>query len=152
MAFFLFRLFDQVQHSFKPEFAAGANAEKVFEALCHQRNFICERIPQSRESYQQRYARQTGYGKRGDYLLCDLNVEIEVKCRKSYGRERYQYLNWKEIERLLLMQEKTKTPVVFAFFERQGRRAVKDSLRMIPLQDLVVQRKPRIVYSESQRA
>jgi hypothetical protein len=46
-----------------PEFAAGAHAERLFESLCEDRH-IWERVSRDQKSYQRRYAKQAGYGKR----------------------------------------------------------------------------------------
>src|SRR6266849_5189834 len=137
------RIVSKLQQLIKPEFAAGAHAERLFEALCSERGHLCERIAQDEKSFLA-YARLTRYGKRGDYLIRRFNVEIEVKCSTTYGKDQYHYLKYAHVQRHLKMQEHTNTRVIFAFFEREGRRAAKDSLRMIPLQDLV-NRKPRIV-------
>jgi hypothetical protein len=44
------------------------------------------------------------------------------------------------------MMNLTGEPVVFAIFERKGRQAMKNSLRMIPLSDLTGKRKNGIFY------
>ncbi|HLJ86901.1 MAG TPA: hypothetical protein VKZ53_08755 [Candidatus Angelobacter sp.] len=150
---FLSRVFKAIQQWFNPKFAAGANAERTFESLCTERQYIWEPISQDQRSYRERYAKQTDYGKRGDYLIRDLNVEVEVKCLSVYERERCQYLKWNEVARLSRMQKAVKSTVVLAFFEREGRHATPDSLRMIPLDDLLPpNRKPRITYSKSRKA
>ena len=145
-------LIRKLQQLFKPEFAAGAHAEQIFEELCCERNYTCMRIEQDRASYRKWYARQTNFGKRGDYLIRGFNVEIEVKCRTAYGREEYQYLSLKEIKAHRRNQQQVKNPVVFAFFVRKGRRAVKESLRMIALDDLTPPLKPRILQTKSGNA
>jgi hypothetical protein len=63
---------------------------------------------------------------------------VEVKCLKAYGKKTsYQYLAWKDLKRHKEMEDFTKNGVVFAFFERTGRKVKEDSLRMIPLTELM---------------
>jgi len=137
---------------FTARFAAGERAEQIFKKLCKEGGYVIEEISQDKESYEQ-YAVATDYAKRGDYLFVKTNVEVDVKCLTKYGRRGYQCLSWDQIKRHKKMESFANRQVIFAIFERRGRRVIEESLRMVPLEELleVRKRKPGVFYDEEKR-
>ncbi len=148
------KLLHKIRCLFNPHLAAGHKAEQAFEKLCEQNGYAWEKISQDKQSFR-RYAALTKYAKRGDYLIRNNNVEVEVKCLKVYGNKTpYQYLAWKDLKRHKQMEDFTRSRVVFAFFEKNGRKVREDSVRMIPLAELMPaqNRKFGIFYDEKNKS
>lgn len=144
----LSELIDQIRCLFYPRFAAGRDAELLFEQLARERGWVIEKIPQDRAGFSKYAANSQGRIKRGDYIVRNLrNTEIEVKCfSRPRGRTAGYLLHWSHVKRHEEMQNMTESPVVFAIFERRGRHAVPESLRMIPLSELTRGRSRAIAY------
>jgi hypothetical protein len=150
---FLTELVEQIRGLFNPRFAAGRNAEQLFEELAHQSGWIVERIPQDRASFD-KYAQSSARSiKRGDFIIRNArNTEVEVKCFSRFDWNTPGYLlRYSHVKRHEQMQHLTESPVVFAIFERRGRRPVPGSLRMVPLSDLLGRRSPDIQYLPNQK-
>ena len=144
------RIFSRLQQQLpsEPEGDAEAEAKRFFEARCREGQYAFVRISQDQTRDQDWFSERVSRGRRGDYLIRKLNgenegngknacgpVEVKVECKYIHGLASYQYLSLPK--RHLWMPEEAANPVVFAFFVRDGRGAVKDSLRMIALDDLL---------------
>lgn len=132
---------------FKPHFLAGERAEQHFEQLSKLNGYVLERITQDRKSFDDWRNFRV---KRGDYLVRNLrNLEIEVKCftKRKYPAGKCYAIRYKQIKAHEEMVNLTGEPVVFAIFERNGRDVVENSLRMIPLKELIGKRKNGIFYN-----
>lgn len=144
-------IIDQLRCLFNPHFAAGRNAELLFEQLANENGWVVEKIPQDRASFDKYAANSRGGIKRGDFIVRNLrNTEIEVKCFSVSDRREPGYLlRYSHVKRHEGMQNMTDSPVVFAIFERHGRHPVPHSLRMIPLHELTQQRSRGITYVDA---
>jgi hypothetical protein len=135
---------------FQPHYLAGERAEQYFEQLARAKGYVLEKVTQDRKSFADWNNLSI---KRGDYLVRNLqNLEIEVKCfstRKFAGKD-YYLIKYSHIKRHKEMANTTNTPVVFAIFTRNGRNAVENSLRMIPLNELTPpsRRNKAIIYDQ----
>ena len=127
-----------------PEFHAGDRAEAVFlrqAAEARPGPWVMERISQAKETIGG-YKRAAGRSvKRGDFICRNCcNAEIEVKCKTKYSSKQYgdYYLvEYSQIKRHEAMKEVTRSPVVFAFYERDGRAVLEGTLRMVDLDFLL---------------
>ena len=124
---------------FRPHYYAGSVAEDVFErqALDARPPWVVERIPQSKEAMQ-RYRVVAGRSvKRADFIVRNCRgAEVEVKCKTRYtrGGDEHYLLTYSELKRHEAMRDSvTHAPVVFAFYERDGRRVLSETLRMVDL-------------------
>lgn len=124
---------------FRPHYYAGSVAEDVFErqAFDARPPWVVERIPQSKEAMQ-RYRAAAGRSvKRADFIVRNCGgAEVEVKCKTRYirGRDEYYLLTYSEVKRHEAMRDSiTHAAVVFAFYERAGRRVLPETLRMVDL-------------------
>lgn len=130
------RLVDAV---FRPHYYAGAVAEDVFErqALDARPPWVVERIPQSREAMQRYRAAACRSVKRADFIVRNCGgAEVDVKCKTRYTRngDEYYFLTYSEVKRHEAMRDSiTHAAVVFAFYERDGRRVLPETLRMVDL-------------------
>jgi hypothetical protein len=89
--------------------------------------------------------------KRGDYIIRNLHLEIEVKCVSQYTDRSIVYISYSHAKRHQEMEKITGDQVIFAVFEKNGRRAVVDSLRMIPLKEVLSRRNAIIQYDERKK-
>lgn len=124
---------------FRPHYYAGSVAEDVFErqALDECPPWVVERIPQSKEAMQ-RYRDAAGRSvKRADFIVRNCGgAEVEVKCKTRYIQrgDEYYLLTYSELKRHEAMRDSvTHAPVVFAFYERAGRKVLAETLRMVDL-------------------
>jgi hypothetical protein len=135
---------------FQPHYLAGERAEQYFEQLARAKGYVLEKVTQDKKSFADWNNLSI---KRGDYLVRNLqNLEIEVKCfstRKFAGKDYYS-IKYSHIKRHEEMANTTNTPVVFAIFTRNGRTALENSLRMIPLNELTPpsRRNKAIIYNQ----
>lgn len=130
---------------------AGLRAQKVFQRLCKKHGFIVERLSQDKESFEH-YRQEDGLPvKRGDFLIRNAaQIEVEVKClsRYSYRNSQSYFLPYAQIKRHENMGSITKSPVIFAIFERAEDNPIEDSLAMIFVSQLLSERDKRIIYDE----
>ena len=117
---------------------AGAEAEEIFErqARAETPPWPMERISQDKEGISAYKDVAGGSVKRGDFICRrGCHAEVEVKCKTKYGHsgDYYYLLEYSEIMRHERMKGVTNAPVVFAFYEREGRSVLVDTLRMIDL-------------------
>ncbi|HEX8176649.1 MAG TPA: hypothetical protein VF543_16270 [Pyrinomonadaceae bacterium] len=125
---------------FQPHFLAGEKAEQHFEELCGLNGYIVERISQDKKSFAKYASNTLNSIKRGDFIVRNLkNAEVEVKCfsQRRYGSTKCYVIKYRHLKRHEEMQRLTGEPIIFAFFERKGRNVVENSLRMIPLRELI---------------
>jgi len=124
---------------FRPHYYAGSVAEDVFErqALDARPPWVVERIPQSKEAMRQYRAAAGRSVKRADSIVRNCGgAEVEVKCKTRYTRhaDEYYLLTYSELKRHEAMRDSvTHAPVVFAFYERAGRKVLLETLRMVDL-------------------
>ena len=115
---------------------AGLNAEDIFQEMAEEKGWILEKIAQDKEAFDKYQKHSEPSIKRGDFLCRNCNnAEIEVKCKQLYrhrGEDCY-LLEYNHVKRHEAMQELTKSPVVFAVFERDGSKVVWENLRMFTL-------------------
>lgn len=92
--------------------------------------------------------RATQYLKRGDFLLRDVGVEVEVKCRsiitfRGVSAIRFSYA---EMCGLRNMEMLTGDPMFLAIYLREADRPIPESLRMIRLRDIMCADRSAVRY------
>jgi hypothetical protein len=113
-----------------PRFRASFKAEQIFKQKANELGYIIETLNQDQESFKfyndaiknnEKYV----YVKRGDFLIRNLlNLEIEVKCKTIFYDPKLKklgphfYLEKEHLDRHNNMFKFTKTPIIFAVFER----------------------------------
>jgi hypothetical protein len=113
-----------------PRFRASLKAEQIFKHKANELGYIIETLNQDQESfkfYNDAIKNNEKYisVKRGDFLIRNLlNIEIEVKCKTIFYDQKYKklgshfYLEKEHLDRHNNMYKFTKTPIIFAIFER----------------------------------
>jgi hypothetical protein len=137
-------------------YVAGILAEELFKELAKEHKLIVEGISQDQKSFQNYVGVTPSMLKRGDFLIRNArNVEVEVKCRSiraSEGGLPHYGLKFHEVKKLDAMQRLTGLPILIAFFERQGRAPIRNSLRMISVSRVLEAKESRAVwYHESSK-
>ena len=130
-----------IKARFNPAIVAGLKAEEIFQDMAEGKGWILEVINQDRDSFDKYQKHSDASIKRGDFLCRNCaNAEIEVKCKQIYEHrgEPCYLLEYSHVKRHEAMQALTKSPVVFAVFERDGSRVVWKHLRMFTL-DYILQ-------------
>lgn len=71
--------------------------------------------------------------KRGDFLISNARVEVDLKCKTIYENndKRYFFLNEKDVAKHLNMMEYTSMPVIIALYERLNDNPNAAALHMI---------------------
>jgi hypothetical protein len=116
-------------------------AENKFIELANLSGWIVEKLPQDQENFEQYWRICERKVKRGDFICRNRgNIEIEVKCLTLYPDNKFIkcfYIGIEECEKLLNMQDVTKTNIYFAFFEKNRNNEIANSpLRMISLNEV----------------
>ena len=129
---------------------AGADAEAVFVRQARAHGFMVEGISQEPgDDYEQYRVHAACSVKRGDFLIRNHNVEVEVKCKTLYGRDRMVYFDYGELKAHEEMQRLTGDAVVFAVYLRRGDCADTESLRMIAVADVLARHYGTTYHDES---
>ena len=124
-------------------FRAGFNAQQMFHEQAQNEGLIVEPIAQDQQTFQHYQSLVNKPIKRGDFLTrCHPYLEIEVKCLTFYQKERTEciYLSYHDLKKHEAMEEATQVPVIIAFYKRDRTTPIPDSLRMIPVREVLVDR------------
>lgn len=133
------------------KFRAGIKAEKLFKEQAISHGLMIENLSQDPESFKAYTVNSNDEGiKRGDYIIRNArNLEIEVKCFSYYNNSIYfkyeHYLKHKN------MQSFTGSPIVIAFYERNGDSPIESSLKMISLDTINEKNNKEIRYDKQKR-
>lgn len=133
------------------KFRAGIKAQLLFKQQAIEHGLMVEAIAQDQGSFKPYTPCTNNFIKRGDFLLRNAgHIEIETKCL-TYCDAKGFYLPYRQIMGHREMQVHSKSPVVVAIYERNGDCPVADSLRMIHLDVIQVERNrpDAITYDET---
>lgn len=143
---------DRYRYYLEPWFRAGMSAQRLFGNLASTNGFMIEQIHQDQKSFQSYVTNASKPIRRGDYLVRNASgVEVEVKCKelREYDGVPCFWMNYSDVKKHHNMMDVTRTPVVIAFFSRNGDRPDADSLRMIEVERILKEKGKEVTYVET---
>ncbi len=130
-------------------FRAGIKAQRLFKAQARAANFIAEPISQDAESFEPYRSASDKRLKRGDFLIRNAGIEVEVKCLTKYGGK--FYLRWSDLKAHENMQALTRSPVFFAIYERSGDTPNPETLCMVPVTEILAENNKSVTYDRESK-
>ncbi len=131
-----------------PRLRAGIKAESLFKEIAKESSIVLEKINQDEASFKDYSDVIEDSIKRGDYIARNAkNVEVEVKCLTKYNDN--FYLPYHDIKKHENLQKHTKTPILFAVFQREDDKVVQDSLHMIEVKKILEENNKSVTYDET---
>lgn len=130
-------------------FRAGIKAQRLFKSQAVAERFIVEGISQDPESFDPYRKVAERRIKRGDFLIRNAGLEVEVKCLTRY--QDHFYLTWADLQAHKGMESLTGTPVVFAIYERDGDCPKPDTLCMVSVAQILGENNKRVSYDRKRK-
>jgi len=116
-------------------YRAGIQAQEFFRQQAIDKGYILEELNQDQKSFVAYTTNAKNIPiKRGDFLIRNFgNIEIDVKCRTFYGKDKFFDFKCEDVKKHLNMQEFTNTPILIAVYELRNKKALPDKVHFFPI-------------------